>query len=203
MRRQKVHETKTDVFLVWCPWCFPRLCERLQDVPLPLPLQASWATWVNVLALLCTPLLLERCRRKRKERWAWLDQETKLSGQTMENGSCEKKINAPVFSLVFVRGAWITARNLVHRWGPKSEGSVRIWTQEAMKFVQIRSKVSGVIDITACLIWREVNAKEANALTVDEFGQCKSKCEQKQKVVGVMRCTGSNLASFQMLRISR
>jgi len=77
-----------------------------------------------------------------------------------------------------------------------------------MKFVQINSQVLGVIDIRACLIWREVlateaNAKEANARTVDEFGQRNSKCPQNEKVFGVMRCTGSNLASFQMLRISR
>ena len=104
MRRQKVHETKTNVFLVWFPCdfeymsaCFPWLCERLQDVPLPLPSQAGWATWINVLALLCTPFFLERCRRKWKERWARLDQETKLSGQTMENGSCEKKSMHPFF----------------------------------------------------------------------------------------------------------
>ena len=77
-----------------------------------------------------------------------------------------------------------------------------------MKIVQINSQVLGVIDIRACLIWREVlateaNAKEANARTVDEFGQRNSKCEQNEQVFGVMRCTGSNLASFQMLRIRR
>ncbi len=59
------------------------------------------------------------------------------------------------------------------------------------------------LDLARQVFATEANGKEANALTVDEFGQRKSKCEQKQKVFGVMRCTCANLASLQMFRISR